>query len=240
MFNEFVTRCLLLGALASVGGCGLIDDEARVVMGRHEFLIPKGYIINSPLPQWLESVADLPPSVPHVSLLIPAREVAAGIDGFQEFNGQLADDLIVGVELLDEDGLRTYSDPETHIFSDVWYGREGYEDAVVGLHPSGLYQVGVGWRTLWKVLKVRPNPSVPPPNDPYSWFIASCVQASSRLTRTDPAYSCTTWFLHEDLRINVYLDAINLPVVDEVRAFVVERLESWSASAQASEGQPLG
>lgn len=229
MFNEFVKRCLLLGALASAGGCGLLHDEARVVMGRHEFLIPKGYIINSPLPQWLQSVADLPPSPPHISLLIPAREVAAGIDGFQEFNGQLADDLIVGVELLDEDGLRTYSDPEMYVFSDAWYGREGHAGGVVATHPSGLYQLrGAMWPAVWKVSKIRPDPSTPPPDDPYSWFIGSCSESSTRLTRTDPAYSCTTMFLHEDLRINVYLDGINLPVVEEVRAFVVERLESWS------------
>lgn len=227
MFNEIVKRCLLLGALTAAGGCGLLDDEARVVMGRHEFLIPKGYILNSPLPQWLRSVADLPPSLPRVSLLIPAREVAAGIDGFQEFNGQLADDLIVGVELLDEDGLRTYSDPEMYVFSDPWYGRGIHKGAKVGLHPSGLYQVGIGW-SVWKVMKIPPDPSLPPPDDPYSWFIGSCREASTRLTRTDPAYSCTTMFLHADLRINVYLDGINLPVVEEVRAFVVERLESWS------------
>ena len=227
MFNEIVKRCVLIGALAAAGGWSLLPDEARVLMGRHEFLIPKGYIINSPLPLWLKSVADLPSGPPWVSLLIPAEEVAARIDGFQEFNGQLADDLFVGVELLDEDGLRTYSDPEMYVFSDPWYGRGIHKGAKVGLHPSGLYQVGIGW-SVWKVMKIRPDPSLPPPDDPYSWFIGSCRESSTRLTRTDPAYSCTTMFLHEDLRINVSLDEINLPVVEEVRAFVVERLESWS------------
>lgn len=228
MFNEIVKRCILVGALAAAIGCGLPPDEARVVMGTHEYLIPKGYILNNALEQWFESVADLPSSPPGVSLVIPAEEVAGRIDGFHEFNGQLADNLFVGVELLDEDSLWTYSDPEMHIFSDAWYGRGMYKDAEVGLHPSGLYQVGVGWRSLWTVLKIRPDPSVPPPDDPYSWYIGNCGESSARLTRTDPAYSCTTMFLHEDLRINVSLDGINLPVVEEVRAFVVERLESWS------------
>ena len=228
MSIEMVKRCLLAATLVAASGCGLLSDEARIMLGRHGYCIPKNYILNSPLPKWLEAVADLPPSAPRISLLFPADEVAGRIEGFQEFNGQRADNLIVGVELLDADGVRTYSDPELHVFSDVWYGREGYEDAVVGPHPSGLYQVGVGWRTLWKVVRFPPDPNVPPPDDPYSWYVGGCVQAISRLTRTNPAYSCSTMFLHEDLRITVYLDEINLPVVDEVHAFVVESLGSWS------------
>ena len=196
-------------------------------MGRHEFLIPKGYILNSALAQWFESVLDLPPSPPGVSLVIPAEEVAERVAGFQQFNGRLADNLFVGVELLDEDGLRTYSDPEMHVFSDPWYGRGIYEGAEVGLHPSGLYQVGIGW-SVWRVLKIPPDPSVRPPDDPYSWHIASCHESDSPLADARPRYSCSSRFLHEDLLIDVSLDEINLPVVEEVRAFVVERLESWS------------
>ncbi|MCY4214767.1 MAG: hypothetical protein OXF68_14235 [Gammaproteobacteria bacterium] len=244
MSIETVKRYLLAATLVAASGCGLLSDEARITLGRHEYCVPKEYILNSPLPRWLKSVAELPHSSPEISLIFPAAEVARNIKGFEKLNGQLADDLIVGVELLDAAGVRTYSDPELHIFSNVWYGRGRFEDAVVGPHPSGLYQVGVGWRTLWKVVRFPPDPTMPPPDDPYSWYIGGCVQASSQLTRTNPAYSCSTMFLHEDLRINIYFDEINLPVVDEIQVFVVEQLESWAlgipavSNEQAPGGKP--
>ena len=238
MFIEVVKRCLLAATLVAASGCGPLSDEAKVVLGRHEYCIPKDHILNSPLPEWLKSVADLPPSSPSVTLYFPASEVARHIEGFRELNGQNPDNLIVGVRLLDADDLQTYSDPEMHVFSDAWYGRGGYEGAAVVPHQSGLYQLrGAMWPVGWRVAKIPPDPSERSPDDPYSWYMGSCFEGNYPLAETKPHYVCKTRYLHEDLRIIVSFDEVNLPVVEEIRAFIVERLRSWSvgASAEASD-----
>ena len=235
MSARIVRRFLLAAALAAVSGCGPFFDEARITLGRHEYCVPKEYILNSPLPGWLKSVAKLPPSSPGITLLFPADEVAARIKGFRKFNGQIVDNLMVGVELLDADGMRAYSDPEMHVFSDAWYGRNRYEDEVLAPHRSGLYQLrGVMWPVIWKVLKIRPDPSVRSPDDPYSWHMGSCYEVNSPLAEAHPQYNCSTKYLHENLQITAYFDEINLAVVEEIRAFVVERLQSWSMDSRAA------
>ena len=209
----------------------VLREERRVVIGEHVLCIPKENILSSRPPIWAWGMSGVPPSPPGVSVRIEAETVAREVAGFQPYNGELADNLIVSIELLSEDERQSYSDPNMHVFSDPWYGRGLYVGRVSEPLESGYFKIHKPTiESSWRVFKVAPDATKPPPENPYSWYLGGCFNGPSRLTGTGYAISCHSQFFHDDLRFSLHFHGPNVPVVEDIRSFLVLQFEAWKVA----------
>ena len=192
----FVKNFLLLWVVFYPADVFTIETETmRVKLGEHGFNIPKKNILDPGFPFWLQFVPGLAPSAEGMLLTIDAEEMAARVEGYQVYDGKYKAFTSLIIEVPDDAELKTYLDPEFHIYSDAWYGRGFQANQVIERHDvSGFYKAYRGDDTFWTALRMIPDSTQPIPTDPFSFWVASCVAGNSPLTQTGRITNCKSRF----------------------------------------------
>ena len=230
MKTRWLHMVMLTALSLAAGSCGLSPKEVRVVLGKHELCIPVENLRSHELPAWLKSATGLPPSKA-ILLIVGAEEVARHVEGYVPYYGDIPDNLLFSVESVDEKSRRWLLNPEMRVYSDAWYGRGLLDNRVVEPHASGFYKVRqAGIYSFWDALTIYPDSTQPAPTDPHSWFLAGCWGVTTASTEPGTQVNCLSKFVHEDLLFHVYLNEESLAVVEDVRAFVLQRVLSWKVA----------
>ena len=203
-------------------------ETVRVTLGEHRFDIPKKNILDE-MPFWLKFIPGLAQSRGGRLFAIPAEELAGRVTGYQIHDGKLKMGITGSVEVLDEADLRTYLDPNTHIYSDIWYGRGLYENLIVEWHEEfGFYKAyREGDDVFWKVLRIPPQSREKMPDNPFDFYVASCVNGTSPITQSGGICSCDTRVIYDNLYFKFSVYEINLHLIDEIRSAVLDIFKEW-------------
>lgn len=201
-------------------------EEVR--LGEHVLKIPAENLVSS-IPFWLHLIPGLAPSRNEILLKIGAGEIAEEVPGYQVYEGELKNDISLHLKVLDEKGVEQIRNPVSNIYSNIWYGRGSYDNRVVEDHDgSPFYKVYDKKPYIyWSALRVYPDATMPMPDDPFSFWVASCVELNSPITPTGYSTSCQSQFVHDDVLINFRVNEVNLHLIDTVKAALVKKLLLW-------------
>lgn len=203
-------------------------ETMQVQLGEHRFNIPKKNIREA-VPFWLQFIPGLVPERESLMFTLEAEQVAGRVAGYQVYDGELKADLMGLVEVLDESELQTYLDPNTHIYSDIWYNRGLYEDLITEWREElGFYKAyQEGDDVFWKVLRIPPRSREDMPDNPFDFWVASCVKTTSPLTNTGHITGCRTRVFYDNLYFQFRVYLLNLHLIDEIRAAVLDIFKEW-------------
>ena len=204
-------------------------EEMKLKLGKHSLSIPENNIIDSNVPFWLSLVPGLSPSTGEILLLIEAEDIASRVEGYQAYDGKLKTDVHLRIEVLDEAALKQILDPQMQVYSDVWFARGLFNDRMVERHEaSGFYKVyKKGIKNFWTVVKIFPDIAQPMPDDPFSFWVASCTEGESPMTQTGHVTTCGTKLIFDDLLLDFSVSGINLHVIDDVKTMLTRQLLLW-------------
>lgn len=201
-------------------------EEVR--LGKHILEIPSENLFES-IPFWLRLVPGLAPSYGEILLKIDADDIAAEILGYQTYVGKLKSDILLRLEVLDEEGIEQLHNPVSNIYHDIWYGRGPYKNRVVEDHDdSPFYKVYDQKPYIyWSALRVYPDATMSMPDDPFSFWVASCVEHNAPITPTGYSTSCRSQFVHDDFLLDFSINEVNLHLIDAIKAALVKKILSW-------------
>lgn len=205
-----------------------LEKVEEVRLGQHILKIPSRNLIES-MPFWLRLVSGLAPTHGEILLKIEAEEIAAEVSGYQTYEEKLKNDVSLRLEVLDEKALKQILDPEMHVYSDIWYGRGLFRNRIIEKHEkSGFYKVyEKGIQNFWSAIKIFPDATKPIPEDPFSFWVAGCVNLGTSMTKTRETTSCRSKFVYQNLLLDFSINEINLHVIDDVKAELLRKILLW-------------
>lgn len=201
-------------------------EEVR--LGKHVLKIPADNLVSS-IPFWLRLIPGLAPSHDEILLKMGAREIAEEVPGYQVYEGKLKNDVRLRLEVLDEKNIEQLRNPVSNIYHDIWYGRGPYDNRVVEDHDgSPFYKVYDKKPYIyWSALRVYPDATVPMPDDPFSFWVASCVEHNAPITSTGYSTSCQSQLVHDDLLLDFRINEVNLHLIDAIKSLLVKKILLW-------------
>ena len=216
---------LLISAYAHALNLG---EGEEVKLGKHVLEIPSENLFES-IPFWLRLVPGLAPSYGEILLKINADEIAEEVSGYQVYDGKLKNDILLRLEVLDEKDLKQLHNPVSNIYYDIWYARGPYKNRVIEDHDgSPFYKVYDKKPYIyWSALRVYPDATMPMPDDPFSFWLASCIERETPITSTGHITSCDSRVVHDGLLFDFSINGLNLHLIDAIRASLVKKILSW-------------
>ena len=172
-------------------------------------------------PFWLRWIQGLDDSSAALEFTVPHEEVSRAISGFRS-----KVDFFAVLSVLSEEEVARYHDP-TWRYGEMWYGRGSYEGRrVEALGDTGWYRLYHPLETKsWEVFRQLPDENTPLPDDPLSFYVARCsIRLGGETT------SCLTYALSGRIVIDFSTQEENLPLVDELRDFMIAKALGWKQS----------
>lgn len=231
MLRIFVLLCV--GTMFGLQGCRAepsTSDSTEIRLGRHVFVIPKAHLMEQATPDWLRWFPGLDDGSRDVLLRFGAAEVARGVPGYAEADGDYAEDVVAVIAVLNPDEIKRYQSGER--LADLWYGTGSYTDAIV--EPLG----GTGWHKVyrkveypysWAVLKQLPTAGQSMPS-PSEFWIAQCLAGDSPLTPSGKRGGCKSHVSFGDLVVDFEVSEQNLRVIDGVAGYLTAKVTEWRRS----------
>ena len=205
-----------------------LSDTYHVELGQHMFNIPKPYSREGWMPQWLTSTPGLDDGSRAYLLEFPAEELAQAIPGYQSVDGRYKQDITAILNALTPVEVARYEDPEEH--RDLWDATGSYRERIVEPYPDRpwfkVYRK-VEHPRSWAAVQRSPESGEALPIDPLDLWIASCRETTSPITATGKYTRCLTYAFYDDIAIEFYISGENLHLIDEVRAYLRSKVESW-------------
>lgn len=210
------------------------SDTYRVELGQHTFNIPKQYSQEGGLPQWLTDVPGLDDGSRAYMLTFPAEELAKAIPGYQPTDGRYREDLRAILNALTSVEVARYEDSGR--YRDLWEATGSYGERIVEPYPDRpwfkVYRK-VEYPKAWAAVKQAPESGEPRPEDALEFWVASCRDVNSPITKTGRRTRCLTYAFYDDIAIEFYISGKNLHLIDEVRAYLKSKVESWKVRSTA-------
>lgn len=204
------------------------EKVEAVRLGQYLLEIPSENLAES-IPFWLRFVPGLAPGYDEILLRIDADEIAEEVSGYQVYDGKLKNDILLRLEVLDEKGLEQLLNPISNIYSDIWYGRGPYDNRVVEDHASSpFYKVYDKEPYIyWSALRVYPDATMPMPDDPFSFWVAGCIEHEKTPMTSTGYASCQSQFVHDNLLLDFNFNEVNLHLIDVIKATLLKKVLSW-------------
>ena len=223
-----------------VGYAGWGEDESVVTVKLREsvFHIPERYMLSGTTPFWLKwmlaSTSGLDDSSAVIRFKIPREEVRRALPTYSFLPH--VDFFRATLAVLSDEELARYQDPEWDHHGDAWYGREAYKDRVFEpFGETGWYRMYLSPdKIFWDVVRQYPDPSIRPPDDVLSFYVAACSFAKGGLQTT----SCITYARSDRIVIDFHIDEENLVLIDEVRAFLLATVLAWKQPEERRPATP--
>jgi hypothetical protein len=201
-------------------GCAKEEDAGSVEfkLGKHVLHVPEENSMEGQQPFWLRWVGGLDDSTRSSSLVISEQELVANVQGYQVTGV----DMHATLSALTDVEIQRYQDAQR--YADQWFGVGDYRGQRVEAIGT-LYRVfRPNERNAWIVVKLIPDPTQQLPRNPLDFYVARCTEYGSSVGDA----RCQTYVLVGDLALDFYISERNLPLVDQVRAFLEMKLRSWT------------
>lgn len=218
---------LVLGA-AAYGAVVIMSDNYKVTLGQHTFDVPKQYSRQGAVPKWLLTLPGLDNGSRDYMLKFPASEIAAQVPGYKKTNGQYKEDIRAILAVLTPEEIKRYQDAGR--YRDLWYAENSYRERIIEPYPDRpwvrVYRK-IDYPRLWTVLKKSPQSEGALPQNVSDFWVGSCRLGNSPITGSGKIVDCQSYIFYNDIAIDFYISEQNLYVIDDVRAFLKSKIESW-------------
>ena len=205
------------GALLAAAPAAAGDGPVVVRLGGETLRIPAAVLRDGPPPFWERALHALGLSAPPVFARLPDAELPALAPG-RRADGRGGFEW--SMEAFGPGGERAWRRAEREFAARVWFGREGFGDAEVQPHASGLHRVQPrDWRAGdWLAVRTPPAPARPAPAD---------LLAARCWTLGMPPATCAVEFLHRGLLVRFDVAERDLRLLDALRDAVRRRIDAW-------------
>ena len=208
------------------------SDSRRVQLGQYEFAIPKENSSTGGKWPWILGLDDDSRSY---TLVFPAEELAAAIPGYKPRDGRSREDVRAILNVLNPAEMLAYRDSSR--YRDLWEGVGSYSERIIEPYAGRpwfkIYRKS-GYPHTWAVVKQEPKAGKSLPDDPLDLWVAGCSVQRSPLTESGEYVRCLTYMVSGDVAVDFYISGVNLPYVENVRAYLISRVEAWRVSEQSS------
>ena len=226
-------RGVAIAAVAACAGPMVASGETvRLDIDGDAFEIPEHYLVTQ-RPFWLKYIPGLLPDPDGASLVVRAADMAARVPGYRTHDGDVEATIWFTLEKPGSEKLAAYLDPEMHVYSDVWYGREylgggRYRETpdaweVEPYGNSGLYKVrrrGPRSSTgidFWTAVRIPPRSLERIPENPFDFYVGACsTRPSAPRMESSLRDSCRTRIISGDWVIGFGVDGMNLHLIGEI------------------------
>ncbi len=208
-----------------------LSDVVQIKLRQHTFLIPKHIAMEreSILPDWLINMSSLDDGSNTTLFRFDDQEVKANVTGYQvASDNQFIDDIEGLIIALTTEEVSRYKSPNTYAqLGDLWRATGSYKERKV--EPAeipGWYKVyrAVEYPNSWTLLSRFPDSEKPLPDKTQDFWIADCLLLGPEGKRVG---SCGTYELIDNIVIEFSISDYNLPLLDELKAFVKRKVQEW-------------
>lgn len=220
---------ILVVGVAAYGAVLVMSDAYKVTLGQHTFNIPKQYSRQGAIPQWLLTLPGLDDGSRDYMLTFPAEEIAAEVHGYKKTNGKYKEDIRAILAVLTHAEIKRYQDSGR--YRDLWYAEDSYRERIIESYsdrPWFRVYRKLDYPRLWTVLKKSPEAERTLPSNVSDFWVGSCRLGNSPLTGSGKLVDCQSYVFYDDIAIDFYISEQNLDVIDDVRAFLRSKIESWN------------
>ena len=204
------------------------DAYVKVQLRDSIFHIPARYSMHGMAPFWLKWIDGLDYSSSAIGFRVPLEELRQAFPGYRRTH-----EMFAVLFVLTEEELARYHDSHNEYikYTEMWYGTGLYEGGrIEPLGETGWYRVynrifGNSSRSMWRVFRQRPDPTLPLPDEPLSFYVAYC----SLTGPDDRTTSCNSYALSDSDRIAIdfSVEEEDLPLIDDLRAFLIAKVLEW-------------
>lgn len=217
----------VIGTVAYVAAFA-ISDSYDVSLGQHRFRIPKEYSQQGVIPKWLSATPGLDDGSRSYTLVFSAEEIATRVPGYKPMDGRFKEDIRAILAVLTRADIKSYRDADRH--RDLWHARNFYHQPTIEPYENrpwfrvyGKYE----YPRMWSVIKKSLKRGDAFPQHVFDFWVADCVSGNSPITKSGKIVDCLTYVSYDDIAIDFYISEQNLDVVDDVRALLKSKVESW-------------
>jgi len=213
-----------------------LSDVVQIKLRQHIFLIPKQNALEreSIMPDWLLNMSGLDDGSNTTLFLFDDQEVKASVPSYQTASdNQFKDDLEVLMAALIEREINDYQDPRIYAeLVNLWKGTGSYKNRKVeSAEIPGWYKVyrQIEYPNSWVLVNQLPDPDKPIPSQVSDFWVATCLMQGMQGKRGG---RCTTHEIMDDIFLEFSVSDYNLPVLDEVRAYIKTHVQSWKVASE--------
>ena len=211
-----------------------LTDVVQVKLREHTFLIPKHNAMEreSVIPFWLLNMKGLDDGSSSVLYHFDDMEVKTAIPDYQVSNyNQYKDDIGGMITAFTPQEVSNFKNPGIHsMLGDLWRATGSYKDRIV--EPDeipGWYKVyrKVEYKRTWAVLSRFPDSEKPMPAERTDFWIAHCLLLGPKGPKGKQDANCRVRVLVDDIYISINISDYNLPLLDELKAFITGKVQEW-------------
>ncbi|HEX7046957.1 MAG TPA: hypothetical protein VF275_05250 [Gammaproteobacteria bacterium] len=224
----YILVVLILGSAVTYAAVIAVSDTYRVKLAQHTFNIPKQYSREGGLSLWFAGIPGLDDGSRAYLLEFPAEELAEAIPGYQPMDGRYREDITAILNSLRPVEVKRYKDSER--YRDLWEATGSYQKRIVEPYsdrPWFKVYREVEYPYSWTVTTRSPDGGEPLPENVFDFWIAHCLSANSPITESGKSIDCDSYVFYDDIAIDFGISEQNLHLVDEVRAYLKSKIESW-------------
>lgn len=225
----FILVALFILSIAGYTASAFMSETVTARLGPYTFDIPKKYARQGSIPRWVTSLSGLDDGSRAFLLEFPAEELADTVPGYQSQDGHYVEVIRAILNVLEPYEVARYENPNR--YRDLWEKLADDKERIAEPFRD------IGWfkvysspnHYLWEVVRMLPDNEVEMPKDPLGFWVASCRTGAgeSPITETGEVEDCLTYAFYNDIAIEFYISGQNLHLIDEVRAYLRDKVESW-------------
>lgn len=225
----FILVALFVLIVTAYAVSEFMSDSVTAKLGPYTFDIPKKYARQGSISRWITRLPGLDDGSRAFMLEFPAEELVDAVSGYQMRDGRYVEVIRAILNVLEPYEVARYENPDR--YRDLWEKLLDDKDGIVEPFQNvGWFKVSsVPDDHLWEVVKVLPKNKVEMPKDPLDFWVASCRTGvgESPVTATGKIEDCLTYTFYDDIVIEFYISGQNLHLIDDVRAYLRDKVESW-------------
>ena len=229
MLCAFPTAIALAGlALGSRDVLAYNDkDFEELRLGRYVLRVPESNAVSSSSPSWFRWIPGLDSDERSALIRFWSEEVTTAVPSYRTADRRFQDDIEVLLIVLNPEEVRRYHDPQFAQLEELWYGRGSYKNRIIEFDQSyGLYKVyrKVEYPRSWAYLNRKPDPKAGVPKQTSDFWVANCLLLGPK---EEKIASCRSYGLLGNIVLEFNISDYNIPVLEEVRSFLIESVQSW-------------
>lgn len=225
----FILVALLLLSMAGYTVSVFMSKTVTARLGPYLFEIPKRYAREGSIPRWITRLSGLDDGSRVFMLEFPAEELASAVSGYHSRDGHYVEVIRAILNVLEPYEAARYENPDR--YRDLWEKLADDQEGIVEpFRNTDWFKVySSSDHYLWDVVKTLPNNEVKIPKNPLDFWVAGCRTGvgKSPITKTGEIESCLTYAFYDDIAIEFYISGQNLHLIDEVRIYLRDKIESW-------------
>ena len=217
-----------------------LSDVVQIKLRQHTFLIPKHIAMEreSIMPDWLINMSGLDDGSSTTLFQFNDQDIKTHVSGYQiASDNQFKDDIEGLIIALTPEEVNRYKNPDTYAqLADLWRATGSYKKRrVEPAETAGWYKVyrEVEYPNGWVLVNQFPDTEKPVPKQVADFWVADCLMQGPEGKRNG---RCRTYELMDNIVVEFSISDYNLPLLDELKAFVKRNVQEWNRSKKVKKG----